>query len=383
MTIVYLPMLKVQTGLTMTKNHPLLMMTGVFLFLFSQAGAGASRWYDASLVDRGQSLYQQHCAECHGLKGDSKDNWQQDSGAGSAPPLDGSANSWHYSLKQLRLKVRKGSVQLGGSMPGFEGNLTAPEIDAVIAYFQSLWPAGIYDKWAERFPAAGRQLVRNEAESAGMTRFLRMRLGSNDFTPPQPTAIPGIYQTSFGNKFAYLTGDGRYIFIGDLIDLEKGQNLTELGRSEVARAALAAVPSSDFVVYPASTTEKTVLNVFTDTSCSYCRKLHQEVGFLQAAGISVRYLPFPRGGNRGPGYQDLKKVWCSPDPLQAMNIAKEVAQGELSDADCARATIVDKGFELGKQLGISGTPALFSARGTKFAGYVNYRELIPRLLGEL
>lgn len=66
-------------------------------------------------------------------------------------------------------------------------------------------------------------------------------------------------------------------------------------------------------VFPATGEEKAVLNVFTDSSCPYCKKLHEEVSKLQEAGISVHYIPYPRGGSRGPGYQELKQVWCAKD----------------------------------------------------------------------
>jgi hypothetical protein len=52
-----------------------------------------------------------------------------------------------------------------------------------------------------------------------MTRLLKLRLGTDQVEPAVPTGVEGVYQTRFGNKFAYLIGDGRYVFIGDLVDL--------------------------------------------------------------------------------------------------------------------------------------------------------------------
>ena len=124
-----------------------------------------------------------------------------------------------------------------------------------------------------------------------------------------------------------------------------------------------------------------MLNVFTDTSCGYCQKLHREVTFLQQAGISVHYIPYPRGGNRGPGYHKLKQVWCSEDPLAAMSIAKGSKEGNLDASEnCDSAHFVDDGYQLGNRIGVTGTPALFTNEGQSFNGYVPYQELIPRLL---
>ena len=49
------------------------------------------------------------------------------------------------------------------------------------------------------------------------------------------------------------------------------------------------------IVYKAPN-EKHSITVFTDISCGYCRKLHRELNDLLDAGITVKYLAFPRGG---------------------------------------------------------------------------------------
>jgi len=213
-----------------------------------------------------------------------------------------------------------------------------------------------------------------------LTRLLKLRLGIENIDPPVETEVEGVYQTRFGNKFAYLIEGGRYVFIGDMIDLKLAKNLTELSRRDMIVKELASFPDDALVIFPARDPELAVLNVFTDTSCGYCQKLHREVGFLQDAGISVRYFPYPRGGARGPGYKDLQKVWCAEDRATAMSIAKGTANGRLDSGLCEAAKVVDQGYELGNRIGVTGTPALFTADGTKFNGYVPYQELIPQLL---
>ena len=214
-----------------------------------------------------------------------------------------------------------------------------------------------------------------------MTRLLKLRLGTEEVDTPVATRVEGVYQTRFGNKFAYLIEGGRYVFIGDLVDLEKAQNLTEGSRRALVTEELASFSEEKLIVFPAENKELAVLNVFTDTSCGYCQKLHTEVKYLQQAGISVHYIPYPRGGSRGPGYSDLRKVWCADDKLAAMSIAKGAAAGSLANSgDCESARYVDEGYELGNRVGVTGTPALFAADGTKFNGYVPYEQLIPQLV---
>jgi thiol:disulfide interchange protein DsbC len=105
-----------------------------------------------------------------------------------------------------------------------------------------------------------------------MTRLLKLRLGTDQVEPAVPTGVEGVYQTRFGNKFAYLIGDGRYVFIGDLVDLKEARNITEVSRRELVVEELASFSEEKLIVFPADNEELAVLNVFTDTSCGYCQQ---------------------------------------------------------------------------------------------------------------
>lgn len=220
-----------------------------------------------------------------------------------------------------------------------------------------------------------------QAPDDELTRLLKLRLGTDKIAPPSETGIDGVYMTRFGNKFAYLLEGGRYVFIGDLVDLEQARNLTEASRRELVVEELAGFGVDKRIVFQATGEEQATLAVFTDTSCGYCQQLHREIGYLQDAGISVHYYPFPRGGARGPGYHSLRQVWCSEDRQAAMSIAKGAEEGSLDASEsCDAAQSVDDGYQLGNRIGITGTPSLFSSDGARFNGYVPYQELIPQLL---
>ncbi len=227
--------------------------------------------------------------------------------------------------------------------------------------------------------------VANAADESAeeLTRLLKLRLGTDQVEPAIATDVEGVYQTRFGNKFAYLIEGGRYVFIGDMVDLKMARNLTELSRRNLVVEELASFSKDKRIVFPAAKEELAVLNVFTDTSCGYCQQLHKEVKYLQEAGISVHYFPFPRGGKRGPGYSELKKVWCSDNQREAMSIAKGSEMGSLASSDsCESAQHVDDGYQLGTRIGVSGTPALYSSDGGMFNGYVPYQQLIPQLINQ-
>ena len=213
-----------------------------------------------------------------------------------------------------------------------------------------------------------------------MTDLLKLRLGSKNISEPVKTPVFGIYQASFGINFAYLTEDGRYVFLGNLIDLELAQNITEAARRVVVKTELMQFATRDKAIFPAIGEEKAVVDIFTDTSCASCRKLFLEAPKLQAAGIAIRYLPFPDEGLNSPGYKTLRQVWCSEDKAKALVIGKGLEEGTLPAGSCADGKLVDEGQALGQRVGVVGTPAIFKRDGAQIKGYVHYEKLIPMIL---
>jgi len=60
--------------------------------------------------------------------------------------------------------------------------------------------------------------------------------------------------------------------------------------------------------------EKYAVTVFTDITCGYCVRLHQEMKEYNKRGITVRYLAFPRQGPSGQVADNMAKIWCAADP---------------------------------------------------------------------
>lgn len=198
---------------------------------------------------------------------------------------------------------------------------------------------------------------------------------------PQPTPVEGLFRVRVGDSYVYVTADGRHAFTGDLLDLDTGQNLTEARRNGDRLAALEEFSDDALLVLPAKGEERARIYVFTDSTCPYCQKLHREVPALRDAGVTVAYIPFPRGGPGGPGYRELRSIWCADDPAAAFDVAAGTAEGELADAgaDCAAAQAVDAGLELGAKVGVRGTPTMVLPSGAALPGYMEAARLLQRL----
>lgn len=347
------------------------------------AGADTERWYTPALVQRGATVFAQNCAECHGAGAEGTGDWRKANADGKypPPPLNGSAHAWHHPLDMLRRVVRTGGAPVGGQMPPFEDKLSPADMDAAIAYFQAKWPANIYSEWLQRNGKAADSLrpVVDAASSNPVTIKLSKLLPKTQIGMPEPTPLAGMYQVRLGNRYVYVTADGRYAFLGDLVDLDNGRNLSETRRNGDHRALVDAFPPRDMVEYPAVGEQRAAIAVFTDTSCPYCRQLHQQIPDLQAAGVAVRYIAFPRAGLQGEAYRTLRAVWCADDRRLAMDAAIGSNTVEPASGNCAAAAAVDAGYRLGQRLGITGTPAIVLPRGDIHPGYLSAGQLLTRL----
>lgn len=193
----------------------------------------------------------------------------------------------------------------------------------------------------------------------------------------RPSPVGGVYEVEMGADTAYVSADGRYLFSGDLYEVDSRTNLTEAGRSTARSKALAKLDERDMIVFGPAAAKYTI-TVFTDVECGYCRKLHGEIEQLTKLGVRVRYLAYPRAGPGTDDWEKMEAVWCSKDRNAAITKAK---QGQVVQAKCG-ATPVAKQYELGEELGVRGTPAIFTASGDYIGGYLPPQEMVKQL-GEL
>lgn len=190
----------------------------------------------------------------------------------------------------------------------------------------------------------------------------------------QPAGVDGLYEVNFRNGPTVVAHEsGSYFFVGDLFSvLENGVvNITEMRRNGERAKLMASVKDSDTTIFMPEGEVKAVISVFTDTTCYYCRKLHAEVPRLNELGVEVRYLAYPRYGlnpadkNRR-GLDELVSTWCSQDRAETLTAYKNNESRPLKT--CA-STLVTEQFNLGRAVGVTGTPAIVLDSGELIPGY--------------
>lgn len=190
-----------------------------------------------------------------------------------------------------------------------------------------------------------------------------------------PGPIDGWYTVQKGSIVAYVSADGRYLLQGDLIDLESQQNLSDLARNDARRTLMASVSDDQYIAFSPSNVKHTV-TVFTDIDCTYCRKLHSQIDDYLDLGIEIKYVLYPRNGPASPSWNTSEEVWCASDRNSALTAAK--LDRSFESHKCSSA-VITKGYSLGRDVGLTGTPALVFEDGTLLSGYLPPEALSMRL----
>jgi len=189
------------------------------------------------------------------------------------------------------------------------------------------------------------------------------------------TSMPNIYWVKAEGLPAFFTdATGQYVLQGDIIKVggAKPEHISANLQAQDAKASLATIDKKDMIIFPAKGQTKAAIYVFTDADCGYCRKFHSEIDEVNALGIEVHYLPWPRSEQTMP---IMEKIWCSSDRKKALTDAKLGLP--INAPTCSNP--VRKIYELGANLGINGTPAVFDTEGHQLGGYLPPAELAQAL----
>ncbi len=195
----------------------------------------------------------------------------------------------------------------------------------------------------------------------------------------KPTPIANIYEVTSGPNIFYVTTDGQYLIYGELLELKNKQvkNLTEITRQTYVKGELSKIDPKTLIIFPAAK-EKAVITIGTDVDCGYCQKLHQEIPELNAAGITVRYLAFPRTPVGTPSYEKSAAIWCSKDPKKSIDEVFSGKPAPEKPKDCQHPLIEHQAFL--RNIGAQATPIIILENGTVMPGYIPANDLIALVL---
>lgn len=195
----------------------------------------------------------------------------------------------------------------------------------------------------------------------------------------QTSPMPGVVEVQLKEgPLVYSTLKGKFFIVGDLYSAgpDGYVNLAEQRRDVERAELLAGVDRDDMIIFSPEGETRGYIYAFTDVSCFYCQKLHQEVPELNENGIEVRYLAYPRAGvDSVPGKQ-LVTAWCADNPQETLTKLK--SKQSVPESLCEGSPVAAQ-YQLGQQMGVNGTPAIITESGEMIPGYRPASDLIAIL----
>lgn len=126
-------------------------MLGATVLVLAGSAAGTWRMLHRPVapidIARGERIYAEACAACHGANLEGAPDWRTPGPGGRypAPPHDETGHTWHHGDDLLFRLVKEGTAAVVGDgyesdMPGFGDVYSDAEIRDVLAYIKSTWP---------------------------------------------------------------------------------------------------------------------------------------------------------------------------------------------------------------------------------------------------
>ncbi|MDX8000220.1 bifunctional protein-disulfide isomerase/oxidoreductase DsbC [Xenorhabdus sp. Reich] len=187
-----------------------------------------------------------------------------------------------------------------------------------------------------------------------------------------PSPVSGVSSILTDHGTIYMSNDGKYLLHGPLYDISGSAPKNVSNQALIKKMDTL---KSQMIIYKAPK-EKHIVTVFTDITCGYCHKLHEDMKEYNDLGITVRYLAFPRHGLGHQSAKDMQSVWCSATPNKSLNAAFK--DEKISPIKECKIDIA-KQYQLGLQFGVQGTPAIILNDGKVIGGYMPPKELLSTL----
>ena len=212
-------------------------------------------------------------------------------------------------------------------------------------------------------------LIDETPEVAAIRQVLMDTQTGIDIQSISASPVEGLYEVRIqNNQIIFASADAQFFIPGDMYQArpEGLVNLGESLRNEIRSEKISALDEADMIIFPAEGETKATLTVFTDVDCQYCQRLHSEMSQLNGYGITIRYLAFPRSGMDEITYPKMVSTWCSENRNLIFTTA--IRGAAIAPKTCDNP-VADQ-YQLGRELGVNGTPTLVFEDGSMTPGYV-------------
>ncbi len=180
--------------------------------------------------------------------------------------------------------------------------------------------------------------------------------------------MPGWYEINLGAQLAYTDEKGRYLLIGDVLDLQTSKNLTAARLAELNQIDFARLPLEQAVKVVRGkegngADAKRKIAVFSDPNCPYCKQLEKTLAQLNNVTVYTFLYPILSPDSHAKS----QAIWCAANRGQAWQAWTLNNQALPTNTKCD-TSVLRKNLELGRKLNVTGTPTVIFANGRRLSG---------------
>lgn len=213
------------------------------------------------------------------------------------------------------------------------------------------------------------------ADEAAIRKTVAAKFPDQQIKGITKTQYGGLYEVVLGDQILYSDKDAEYFFIGHVFDTKTDGDLTEARLRKITAVKFDALPFGDAIKIVKGN-GKRKLAVFSDPDCPYCKKFEAELAHVSDVTVYLFLYPID---SLHPGASDkARAVWCAPDRAKAWEELMTKGTPPKNAGNCDNP--VARLAEVGKKLGINGTPTLIFQDGRRVPGMIPAAQL-EKLLG--
>lgn len=182
------------------------------------------------------------------------------------------------------------------------------------------------------------------------------------------TPYSGLYEIVINGQIMYTDESGKYLFDGNVVDLDTRVNLTEKRSQELFAIDFDKLPL-ELAVKRVKGNGKRKMAYFSDPNCTYCKKLEKELSKVSDVTLYIFYYPIFEGSD-----EMVRNILCAKDTIKTWDNWMQNGV-RPPEAKCKSKISTEQVMALGKKLRVNGTPNLIFANGTQNPGYLPAAEL--------
>lgn len=207
-------------------------------------------------------------------------------------------------------------------------------------------------------------------QEANLRKLIAPRLGEGAIIESvHKTPYSGLYELHVGSELIYTDEEGKYLFVGRILDTKTMKDFTKARLDDITRVKFSDLPIEDAIKTVKGNGQR-VIAVFEDPNCGYCKRFRQT---LQGVD-NVTVYTFMYNILAPDSAVKSKNIWCTANRSKSwddwMLRGKEATVAAVT---CSSPN--DKVFALGQKLRITGTPTIFFTDGSRIPGAVDAKNL--------